>query len=80
MSHALYATCLIAGRRGGVAKLHWRIVHLDAPPDLGGGAPFALDYVPQYGRCRIEMWGCQERDMTPAEISAADALLSAICK
>ena len=80
MSDQLYST-LLRWRDGcGVAKLHGIAVHLSGAPDLGSGAVFSLRYVPEVRMIRVHHWGGIERDMSDAEISAADALLSALCK
>ena len=79
MSHALYATRLYwAGTRGGVAKLHGRIVQLHAAPHIAGQPVVAIDYVPEIGLCQVQLVGERPRDMTPEEVREADAVLRAV--
>lgn len=71
----VYTRLRFAGRRG-VAKMHGMTVSLDAGPDLGDGPVWAIDYVPETGIRRIQLRSIDPpRDMEPAEIVAADALL-----
>ena len=64
--------------RGGVAKLHGRLVRLAAPPDLGMRY-VAVDYIPEMGLRQIMPYGCGWRDMTDDEVAQADQVLRAIC-
>jgi hypothetical protein len=76
VSDALYSTRLRWDGRHGIAKLHGATVLLHASVDLGQGAVYALDYVPEVHIAEIVPRACdRRRDMTPAEITAADALL-----
>lgn len=77
MSHALYSTCLCWGGRGGVAKLHGRLVPLFAPPHFGGVPVVAVDYVPEVGMRQIQLAGDRARDMSADEVREADATLRA---
>lgn len=80
MSHALYSTRLYwAGTRGGVAKLHGRRVELHAPPHIGGQAVVAIDYIPEIHFAQVQLVGERCRDMEPAEVAEADAVLRAVC-
>ena len=76
MSDAYYASRLRYEGHGGVAKLHGRRVVLTALPALHGVAPYvAIDYVPEIGLHQIMPLGEPWRDMTPAEVAAADQFL-----
>lgn len=80
MSHLLYSTRLYwAGTRGGVAKLHGRIVMLLEAPDLPGLDVVAIDYVPEIGLRSVMPYGAGWRDMTEAEVLAADEFLAGKC-
>jgi hypothetical protein len=60
----------------GVARLHGASVPLMAAPMLDGIQPVDLDYVPEVGVRQIRRRpGDPMVDMTPREISDADALL-----
>jgi hypothetical protein len=78
VSDALYFTRLRWHSGGGIAKLHGRAVTLDAAPDLGAGPVHEVDYAPEAGCWELRERACDaRRDMTAAEIRAADALLRA---
>ena len=80
MSTDLHSTRLLwQGARGGVAKLHGRLVRLAAPPDLGMRY-VAVDYIPEMGLRQIMPYGCGWRDMFDAEVAAADAALAALTR
>lgn len=79
MSHALYTTRLYwAGTRGGVAKLHGRLVQLTEAPALDGLRIVAIDYVPEIGLRQVMPYGHAWRDMTDTEAAHADALLRSL--
>lgn len=79
MSDELYRSRLRFSGRAGVAKLHGRSVLLATAPDLGAGPVHAVDYVPEVGIAEVVPRPCDpRRDMTPAEVAAADALLAAL--
>lgn len=79
MSHALYSTRLYwAGTRGGIAKLHGRIVALHAPPQIAGAPVVAIDYVPEIALRQIQHVAEAWRDMSDAEVREADAALAAL--
>lgn len=79
MSACLYATGLWWGRGTGVAKLHGKAVALTMAPALGGIRVRHIVYAPEVGVARVCLLGAHERDMSQAEIEAADALLLALC-
>ncbi len=65
--------------RGCVARLGGVEVKLSEAPDLGSGPVDRLDYVP--GEIAAVMYPRQGwRDLTPAEIGAAQALLERLTK
>lgn len=80
MSDALYMTRLRWDGRRGVAKLHGRLVLLQAAPDLGQGPVCAVDYIPEVHLQLIQPRACDApRDwMSWEEIAAADRLLRAL--
>lgn len=79
MSDALYSTRLRWAGAAGAAKLHGVLVPLAAAPDLGEGPVHALDYVPEVCIADVQPRACdRRRDMTAAEVKAADALLAAL--
>ena len=79
MSHALYATRLYwAGTRGGIAKLHGRLVQITAAPEIPGLRIVAIDYVPEIGLRQLMPYGHAWRDMTDTEAAQADALLQTL--
>ena len=80
MSASLYVTGLWWGHGHGTAKLHGHAVTLVESLMLAGQQVYYIAYAPEVGMIRVCMWGAHERDMTREEISAADALLSALCK
>lgn len=78
MSHALYTTRLYwAGPRGGIAKLHGRVIDLHAPPRFSGGVIVGVDYIPEITLRQIQPVCEAWRDMTDEETREADALLRA---
>lgn len=81
MSHALYSTRLYwAGTRGGIAKLHGRLVQIAVAPEIAGLRIVAIDYVPEIGLRQIMPHGGAWRDMQDHEAAAADALLRDLTK
>lgn len=80
VSHAYYATRLIwQGTRGGIAKLHGRVVQLTAAPEIHDLRIVAIDYVPEIGLRQVMPFGHGWRDMTDEEVRAADRVLAALC-
>lgn len=76
MSDALYSTRLRWSNGRGMAMLHGRIVPLQQPPVLGGLAVHQVDYTPEVHCLEIRRRACDPvDDMTPEEITDADALL-----
>ena len=76
MSDLFYTTRLRWSGGYGIAKLHGVTVALAVAPDLGAGPVETLDYTPEVGCLEIRQRACDPmREMTPAEIHAADALL-----
>lgn len=62
--------------RGGIAKLNGKEVFMPSPPDLGNGRVWYVDYCPGHDIHDIQDRSIDpRRDMLPAEIKAADALL-----
>lgn len=81
VSTDLYSTVLIwYPQRGGIAKLHGRQVVLAKAPELPGLRVEGVDYRPEIGERRIQLWAENWRDMTPAEVLAADAALARLCE
>lgn len=79
MSLSLYSTALVwHSQRGGVAKLHGRQVVLTEAPALPGPRLAMIDYRPEIGERRIQPFDGPARDMTQAEVDAADAFLRAV--
>ena len=68
------------GNGAGTAKLHGRAIAIIEAPIIGLEPVHHIAYAPEVRMIRVCMWGAHERDMTPAEISAADALLLARCR
>lgn len=80
MSSALYATRLVWDGRQGIAKLHFKLIVLEATPWLPG-VPFeSVDYIPEIALYRIRPPRERERDMEGVEIAACDAFLYRIFK
>lgn len=75
MSHDLYSTVLSLGATRGFAKMHGVMAPIGAPLDLLGWRVCEVDYIPEIGRRSIRFAGERLRDMTDAEVRAADALL-----
>ena len=76
MSLDLYSTALIwYGQRGGVAKLHGRVVRLTEAPRLRGLRVEGVDYRPEIGEQRIQLHAEGWREMLPSEVAAADEYL-----
>ena len=76
MSDALYATRLRWDSRRGVCKLAGLAVEITTAPDLGSGPVHSCDYVPEVHIAEVQPRACDcRRDMLPAEIQAARALL-----
>lgn len=81
MSHCLYSTRLLwQGTRGGIAKLHGRMVQLTAAPEIPGLRLVAIDYIPEIGLRQIMPYAAAWRDMSDGEARAADAVLAALCR
>ena len=80
MSADLYSTGLWwSPGRGGLAKLHGRAVKLTEPPVIGANPVYLLAYVPETGLRWLHALSQEPRDMWPAEIAQADALLASLC-
>ena len=80
MSHALYSTRLYwAGTRGGIAKLHGRMVPLTTAPEIPGLRVVQIDYIPEVGMRLVMPYACAWRDMTDDEVRGADAALARLC-
>ena len=75
MSHYLYSTVLSCGLTRGFAKMHGIMATIGAPLDLLGRRVCEIDYIPEVGRKSILFAGEPLRDMTDAEVRAADVLL-----
>jgi hypothetical protein len=75
MSLDLYSTALVWHGYRGIAKLHGRVVRLDAAPELPGDRVVMIDYRPEIAERRIQRYDEAARDMLPHEVSAADAML-----
>ncbi|MBK7024476.1 MAG: hypothetical protein IPH41_13560 [Sulfuritalea sp.] len=76
MNDSYYSTVLRWHGKSGVAKHHGMTITLPAAPDLGDGPVWMLEYRPETGIRRIQLRSIDPpRDMEPAEIVAADALL-----
>jgi len=80
MSHALYSTVLMWSVTRGFAKLHGVMAAVGAPLDLLGRRVAEIDYIPEIGRKTILFAGEALRDMSDAEVRAADALLLELTK
>jgi hypothetical protein len=61
--------------RGGAVTHRGRTVRLAAPPDLGRGPVYAVDYVPGCVYCVTRQVGAEPAQLEPDERAAADALL-----
>ena len=76
MGDGIHFTRLRWSGHGGIAKLHGRTVVLVVPPVILGQPVHAIDYVPADGFKDIQPTCLvPRRDMTPAEVRDADALL-----
>ena len=75
MSHALYSTVLMWSITRGIAKLHGVLAAVGEPLMLMGRSVAEIDYIPEIGRRSILFAGEPLRDMTDAEVRAADVLL-----
>ena len=75
MSHALYSTALLWHVTRGIAKMHGVLAAVGEPLMLMGRRVAEIDYIPEIGRRSILFAGEPLRDMTDAEVRAADALL-----
>lgn len=79
MNDSYYYTRMRFHGHHGIAKMHGMTVSLDAAPDLGDGPVHALEYTPEIGIAQVQPRVIDPvRDMTSAEIAAADALLRQI--
>lgn len=75
MSWALYHARLYwVGMRGSAHVGQCRVV-LTAPPHLPGLRIDGIDYVPEIGLRQVMPYADRWRDMTPDEVSAAQAVL-----
>lgn len=76
MSDRLYQTRLRWSGNRGAAMLHGRIVPLTQPPVLAGVAVAHVDYTPEVGCFEVRRLPSDAMsEMTPNEISEADAIL-----
>ena len=76
MGDNYFSTRLRYSAHAGLAKLHGHAVVLTDPPIICGQPVYSIDYVPEVGICEITPRACDpRRDMLPAEIVDADALL-----
>ena len=79
MSLDLYATCLVWHKQqGGSAKLWGRRVPLIEAPPLLGLVLHLVEYFPEVGQRELQESTGRRRDMTQAEVEAADAFLRAV--
>ena len=79
MSLDLYSTALVwHAQRGGVAKLWGKLVKLLEAPPLMGLQLVAVEYFPEVGQRELQESTGRRRDMTQAEVEAADAFLLAV--
>lgn len=80
MSHALYSAVLMWSVTRGFAKLHGVLAAIGEPLMLMGRRVAEIDYIPEIGPRSILFAGESLRDMTDAEVRAADVLLRELTK
>ena len=78
MSTDLYSTVLVWYGYQGIAKLHGRTITLVAAPRIESWRLAMIDYRPEIGERRIQMFDGPARDMEPREVLAADAFLGSL--
>ena len=79
MSLDLYSTALVwHAQRGGVAKLWGRAIPLLEAPLLLGLHLALVEYFPEVGQRELQESTGRRRDMTQAEVEAADEFLRAV--
>ena len=79
MGDGMFWTRLRFSGSGGIAKYHGKYIPLDAPPDLGSGPVWAVDYVPEHSIADVQPRSIDPvRRMTHSEIRAADDILKGL--